>query len=429
MKNNVRLTIFLLFLFHAALAQINQDDYSMHWYNNGKNDTLPSILTATRTSDNYFLEEDYKNKTLDSLFHDKAFCQHRPPGSYYVQIGDLSIVHFFARRITSVNCGEYEYRILLNARTPVVPWRPVPYSTTTIPDPDKTAVNLNGLGAYKSRNGNYLLIDLRKKGSDSIISYAVVFWRQPIPVPEIKKYWYQTLAFKIAEGILIAAFLGFILLLWLNYRNKRKFRAEQQKKERLENDIRALRAQLNPHFIFNALGSIQGLINNGEGDSANNYLSDFARLMRDVLNENNNEYNVLEHEIQILESYLKLERLRFQFNFNINIAQTIQVSVVQVPALLLQPLVENAVKHGVAVLQERGQIDISFEQINNDMVVHITDNGPGFDTADTPYGYGLQLTKRRITFANEISGTQFIFMKIKSGKGTCVTITYQNWLA
>jgi LytS/YehU family sensor histidine kinase len=90
--------------------------------------------------------------------------------------------------------------------------------------------------------------------------------------------------------------------------------------------------------------------------------------------------------------------------------------------------VENAVKHGVSSLQERGRIDISFVQRNSDLLVYITDNGNGFDTRHIHYGYGLQLTKRRITFANEISGTQAIFMEIHSNKGTSVTITYQKWL-
>ena len=544
----------MLLSYYVSFAQIDPAHYSMSWYGRDKNDTLPSLVTATRTADNFY-NTDHKNHTIDSLLQNKAFGRHRPPHTYYVETYDSSEAHFFADRITAANAGNYEYRVLLNAHTPLVPWSPLPYAATAIPAPEKNTGKLNWLGAYKAGFGNYLVIDLRKKGTDSIISYTLVFWQPAKPVLlniytadelneflkrlsspqsytlsgkelkkwrtlyppyefdptnllpkklvlspgnnslifylkadikkstqveyqllrddeiyidwktndfdqpfiwlknmppgqyrlhirypiqrlnvttypfEIKKAWYQTNAFKLIEGALVAAFVGFILLLLLNYRQKRKLRKEQQKKERLETEIRALRAQLNPHFIFNALSSIQGLINNGEIDSANNYLADFANLMRDVLNEKNNENNVLENEIQTLDSYLKLEQLRFHFTYHITIASTIQPSDVQVPTLLLQPLVENAVKHGVSHLQEKGAINISFEQHNSDMLVNITDNGNGFDASNTPYGYGLQLTKRRIIFANKILKGQAIFMKIQSGKGTSVHLTFQNWLA
>jgi hypothetical protein len=457
MTNSVLLSLAMIFPFYACFGQIKPEDYTFSWYNTNKNDTLPSLVTAMRTAGSCFSFVDHKNYVIDSLLKDKSFCQHRRQNTYYVETCDSAEVHFFARRITTSNFREYEFRILLNAHTVIVPWRPVPYFATAIPAPDKTG-SMNWLGRYKAGFGNYLVIDLRKKGTDSIVSYTIVYWKPVQPVLfniytaddlneflkklsdqsyilsgkeikkwsmqypadkldentflpkklvlppnnnslifflkadilkkdqieyqlirddviyddwktndfdrsfiwlknlspgqyqlnirysiqrqkitnypfEIKKYWYQTLAFKITEGGLIVAFLGFILLLQFSYRQKRKLKEEQQKKEKLETDIRALRAQLNPHFIFNALSSIQSLINNGELDSANNYLSDFANLMRDVLNEKNNEYNVLEQEIQTLESYLKLEQLRFRFTYNITIDKAIQPLGVQVPAL------------------------------------------------------------------------------------------------
>ena len=244
----------------------------------------------------------------------------------------------------------------------------------------------------------------------------------------IKPAWHQTTAFKLVAGSLIAAFLGFIVLLLRARRQKQLLLAEQQKKEKAETEIKAIRAQLNPHFVFNALNSIQGLINKAEIDKANNYLADFANLMRDVLNGNNNENNELYREIQTLESYLKLEQLRFHFAYKIDTGRIINLSEIQVPSLLLQPLVENAIKHGISVLQDKGKIEIVFIQSNNDLLVRVTDNGKGFDTRHAAQGYGLKLTRQRIALINDMSKTHSIVMDIDTRTGTTVNLTFKNWL-
>jgi two-component sensor histidine kinase len=244
----------------------------------------------------------------------------------------------------------------------------------------------------------------------------------------IKPAWHQTAAFKLVAGSLIAAFFGFIILLLRARRQKRLLLAEQQKKGKLETEIKAIRSQLNPHFVFNALNSIQGLINKAEIDRANNYLADFANLMRDVLNGNNNENNELYREIQTLESYLKLEQLRFHFVYKIDTGKITNLSEIQVPALLLQPLVENAVKHGISALQDKGRIEIVFSQSNNDMLVRIADNGRGFDIHHAAQGYGLKLTRQRIALINEMSKMHSIVMDIETGTGTTVNLTFKNWL-
>jgi two-component system LytT family sensor kinase len=244
----------------------------------------------------------------------------------------------------------------------------------------------------------------------------------------IKPAWHQTITFKLVAGSLIAAFFGFIILLLRTRRQRQLLLAEQQKKGKLETEIKSLHAQLNPHFIFNALNSIQGLINKGEIDKANTYLADFANLMRDVLKGNNHENNELSREIQTLESYMKLEQLRFHFAYKIDTGKITNLSELQIPSLLLQPLVENAVKHGISTLQDKGRIEIVFSQSNSDMQVRITDNGKGFDIHRAAQGYGLKLTRQRIALINEMSKMHSIVMDIDAGKGTTINLTFKNWL-
>src|SRR5579859_4612454 len=164
----------------------------------------------------------------------------------------------------------------------------------------------------------------------------------------LKDSWYQTLLFKIAAVILFALSIGAIFLFFRLIRQKRKMKIERAKKEKLHFELRSIRSQLNPHFIFNALNSIQGLINKNEIAAANRYLSEFGNLLRDSLATSDKDFTDLNHEIATLETYLNLERLRFGFRYQIDVERNINPSETELPSFLLQPLVENAVKHGIS---------------------------------------------------------------------------------
>ena len=130
-------------------------------------------------------------------------------------------------------------------------------------------------------------------------------------------------------------------------------------KEKLEVSLQSIRSQLNPHFIFNALNSIQALINKNDTDVANKYLSDFSSLLRESLQYNDRVYIPLDIEKQMLDTYLRLEQLRFQFAYSISCSNE-NLANTEIPSLLIQPLVENAVKHGISGLHEKGKIEIVF---------------------------------------------------------------------
>ena len=248
---------------------------------------------------------------------------------------------------------------------------------------------------------------------------------------EIKPAWHQTSAFKIIAGSLIAAFLALLLLLVRYNRLKQQQQQESSKLEKTRLSLKAIRSQLNPHFIFNTLSSIQALVNKRENDKAGQYLSELGRLMRDTLDSSEKDSNNLTMEISLLDTYLKLEQLRFGFNYTIHTAEDITTSTTNIPSLLLQPLAENAVKHGISQHLETGHIGIRFFRQQNDLVTTITDTG-GQYTQESGNGYGLKLTRERINLLNEVWQEQPISLDILSNqqnKTTTVTLTFKNWLS
>src|SRR5690606_26635686 len=120
------------------------------------------------------------------------------------------------------------------------------------------------------------------------------------------------------------------------------------------------------------------LMNKNEIDNANKYLSKFARLTRNVLDDK--ELISLSQEKTLLDDYLQMEQLRFGFTYEINHAGNLDLDNIEIPSMLLQPFVENAVKHGVAQNASDGKVIVTFIKQANDLVLTVTDNGSGFDT-------------------------------------------------
>jgi LytS/YehU family sensor histidine kinase len=151
--------------------------------------------------------------------------------------------------------------------------------------------------------------------------------------------------------------------------------------------------------------------------------------MRDSLKASDKEFVNIFTEIKILENYLALEKLRFGFDYQIKVSREIDASAIEMPALFLQPLVENAVKHGISALQENGQLIVLFEKLDNDMVVTVNDNGKGFNPNDNANGFGLQLTKERIKLLNQtLNGQHIEFLVKRTDNVTQVIIHFKNWL-
>ncbi|MCY7330083.1 MAG: histidine kinase, partial [Saprospiraceae bacterium] len=153
--------------------------------------------------------------------------------------------------------------------------------------------------------------------------------------------------------------------------------------DRLERS--ALQAQMNPHFIFNCLNSIQHFILQNDQQQATQYLSSFARLVRDTLNASISGSVTLEDEIRMLNNYLQLEKLRFKdrFDYSVETAEGLHSFDLQFPPLLIQPVVENAILHGVKNLHGTGFIQVKFREEGAYLIATITDNGTGLQVAHT----------------------------------------------
>ncbi|ALL08585.1 hypothetical protein AQ505_25840 [Pedobacter sp. PACM 27299] len=245
----------------------------------------------------------------------------------------------------------------------------------------------------------------------------------------IQAAWYQTLWAKIGLSILAMLAIGFILLLWRSKKQGEKLKAQETLKQMVQTELKSIRSQFNPHFVFNALSSIQGLITKNDSENASKYLIEFSSLMRDSLKASTNEFVSISTEIKILENYLNLEKLRFGFNYQIESTEQIDTHAIEIPSLFLQPLVENAVKHGISSLQEKGYLSVSFEKVENDMIVLVTDNGKGFNEQEEFNGFGLQLTKERIKLLNQTLNDQHIEFSVKRmNEKTQVMVHFKNWL-
>lgn len=248
-------------------------------------------------------------------------------------------------------------------------------------------------------------------------------WMQEYTFDVMPK-WYQTTQTKIIfASVLVAAALLTGLLTY-----KRRLNKSRRRREQLSLEIKSIRAQLNPHFIFNALGSIQGLINKNDIPAANHYLTEFSTLLRESLHNHEKEMVPLVTEISLLQTYLKLEQLRFNFNYEINTDPAININATEIPNLILQPLVENAVKHGVSTLAEKGLIKIDFIKQEHNLLVSITDNGKKFDETKPANGYGLKLTRNRIDLLNETLKEQPVKLTIERRQETIINLLFTNWV-
>lgn len=228
----------------------------------------------------------------------------------------------------------------------------------------------------------------------------------------------------------ILPFLLMILIIFMAvrlYKKTDETKNANSQREIVQLQLAPVRSQLNPHFLFNALSGIQNLMNKNEIDNANKYLSKFARLTRNVLN--NKELVSLAQEKTLLDDYLQMEQLRFGFKYEIKHDENLDLENIEIPSMLLQPFVENAVKHGIALKNTEGNIEITFSRNGNNLVFTVADNGKGFNAEKAYEGLGLSLSKNRIALLNSIYKETPFVLTINSGKeGTKISLTLTDWL-
>ena len=226
-----------------------------------------------------------------------------------------------------------------------------------------------------------------------------------------------------AAGLFIALLAALFIYRSLTLKRKNEQLENQKTQSDLklkasELEMQALRAQMNPHFIFNCLSSINHFILKNETDAASDYLTKFSRLIRIVLIKSKNKLITLEDELEMLRLYLDMERLRFKnsFTYNFNFINSVDIDNIYIPPLLLQPFAENAIWHGLMNKNGEGHLEISLYTESDFLICHIIDDGIGRKAAaelrtsdEKKKSLGLKITRERFDLLNETDEKKTFF--------------------
>lgn len=216
---------------------------------------------------------------------------------------------------------------------------------------------------------------------------------------------------QVQKWIIGSLILIALLLLFTAYTQYKS--VKQQKFANNQLALKSLRTQMNPHFIFNALNSVNSFIASNDERAANKYLSEFSQLMRAVLENSEEDFITLEKEIELLNLYVKLEHFRFKdkFDYTIHVSEDLKIDEFVIPPMLLQPYVENAVWHGLRYKKERGMLKINFDKLDSETVkITIIDDGIGrskskaikTENQKKQQSKGMGNIRKRISILNEM---------------------------
>lgn len=291
---------------------------------------------------------------------------------------------------------------------------------------DKWTTNKDTFASYSFiPPGDYVYevksVDPRNKLESDVTSWSFT----------ISKPFWQRAIFLVPTGLALQLLvLGLILGV---SRSKRK-RADLEK-GKLQSEIKALRAQFNPHFVFNALGAIQETMMSGNRDEAVGNMSKLASLMRKMLEATRRKRTQLSEVEEILNLYLDLEMIRqpgrFSYQITLDQESSESADMINVPISLIQPFVENAAIHGAPSAKDHGEILLHFSIDGDYLFTEVKDNGRGINTPSTAYGHdhtesiGLSLVKEQINLMNK-ELEQDITLEIESEKGSGTRITLRT---
>lgn len=242
---------------------------------------------------------------------------------------------------------------------------------------------------------------------------------------------------RIFRNAMMGTTIGLLLLIVMGIANvrTRKKRSEADLNRRvIAAEMTALRSQMTPHFIFNSLHSIQNFMLNHQLDDANQYLLKFSKLIRMVLENSRHQEISLKEELEALELYMQLERLRmtYPFTYEIILDDQLNPDDTMIPPLILQPIIENAIWHGLQYKDSPGTIIIKAAKQHSQLVITVEDNGVGYKTKAKgiqeghffkKVSLGMKITEERLRILNEMRKIRAWF-EIDNGKesGTKVSI-------
>ena len=306
-------------------------------------------------------------------------------------------------------------------------------------------LNNNGWQKTKERQVNYQSL---ASNSYTFSVYAVNGFNEKSDVKtisfKIEKPFWETWWFLLLMVLIIGLVIYYFLKSRLKYLRKQFLKEKkaillEKENVKLENQMlaleqKALRLQMNPHFIFNALNTIKGYYSEGNVQEASNYISNFSKLLR-LLLENVEQYIPLSLEVEMLDLYLQLTQVRYQnkFSYKIKIDKKLNAKETSIPTLLMQPIIENAIIHGVSPKKVKGEIIVSFHQKEDVLICSVLDDGIGRKASQKNKkvqhnSKAIKITKERLalieTQENTKCSLQFIdLMENEKPTGTQVIIT------
>ncbi|MCB0463635.1 MAG: tetratricopeptide repeat protein [Flavobacteriaceae bacterium] len=218
----------------------------------------------------------------------------------------------------------------------------------------------------------------------------------------------------VLGGSLLLVFIGIGVFFYKRRRDAIDKQHEAEYKATVaETELKALRAQMNPHFIFNSLNSIGDYISKNDTSKAKTYLSKFAKIMRQTLEHSNENEISLEEDLNLLENYMQMEnqRLGGKLTYSINVDQHIDKEAVLVPPMILQPFVENSIWHGISKKEGSGSISITIKKENNMLLCIVEDDGSGIQEDENTLmnqkkSLGQNITQKRIEIINKNKNTK-----------------------
>lgn len=263
---------------------------------------------------------------------------------------------------------------------------------------------------------------------------------------EIATPFWKTIWFWISAVIILQLISFFVISKWQKKRKEQQLAQKVATVQTAALEQQAFTSLMNPHFMFNALNSIQHYINLQDRQNANRYLSDFASLLRKSFEAAQRYFIPLEEELEHIKIYLRLEQMRFsdRFKYDIIIADNIDPEDWMIPTMMLQPLLENSLLHGIMPSTVPGELLVTLEELDKNLIITIMDNGIGIKNSKTLQehshhkSHGRELIRKRIAalfhFGNQpitLSTTTAYESKINPGVKTTLVIPrdlYAAWL-
>ncbi|MBS1747202.1 MAG: histidine kinase, partial [Bacteroidetes bacterium] len=282
--------------------------------------------------------------------------------------------------------------------------------------------------------GSYLL-KIRAINEDGLLSVNTGQFHFNVLAPFYQKWWFILLL--VLATVFIVLGISRYRTKLLVHKQKQALEATELKRQLDLSTLKTLRAQMNPHFIYNALNSIQGYVYSGEKELASKYLSAFSDLSRSLLDSSSATEVSLHEEIKLIDLYLQLECIRLpKIKYIINIADEIEQHMIFIPAMIIQPIVENAIKHGLANKPEDGLLMINFIEQQKTLLITIEDNGIGRKKSnelnqrkkDKPNSYASNAIEDRIALLNKNRAQPIVHTIVDKHQlgvatGTLVTLT------